>query len=95
MKTLSIVVATAALLLSNAAIAIDGHDWRAASAVNRLKEVQRILDNIRSKGCVVKLSPEYYVRQLDDLYASKSTLSLQTFQAVALVATGAGEVWKC
>ena len=83
------------LLLSLSAFATDGNDWRRATADSRLQEVQRILGNIRAKGCTVRRSPEYYVRQLNDFFQSSATRSMELAQALALIATGAGEDWKC
>ena len=84
-----------AILFSSAAIAVSGNDWRAASSKNRLLEVTRILENIKNKGCTVKRSPEYFVRQLNDVYAESSVRSMELPKALALIATGAGENWDC
>lgn len=85
----------AASCLCIAALAADGNDWRRASPESRLAEVSRILGNIRSKGCTVKRTPEYYVRQLNDFYARAATRDMQVHAALALIATGVGEDWSC
>ncbi|MGK2901149.1 MAG: hypothetical protein ACSLE9_21080 [Burkholderiaceae bacterium] len=72
-----------------------GREWRNATSASRHAEVSRILANMASRGCRIKLSTDYYVRQLNDLYATSATDSLTISQALALVATGAGERWEC
>ena len=75
--------------------AADGNDWRAWTASAKLSEISRVLGNIRSNGCRVKNSPEYFVRQLNDFYQGGATRSIELPQALALVASGAGERWDC
>lgn len=95
MKIRSPLVLLGSVLLSLSAFATDGNDWRRSTPDSKLKEIQRILGNIQAKGCTVRRSPEYYVRQLNDLFESSAARSMEVSQALALVATGAGEDWKC
>jgi hypothetical protein len=74
--------------------AADRDDWRKASAESKKVEIARILGNINSKvGCRVKLSVDYYVRQLNDFYISSETKNITVSEALSLIATGAGEDW--
>ena len=95
MKKNRILAIVAFLLFSSAALAADGNDWKAASAANKLKEMTRVIGNIKNNGCVVKFPPEYYVRQLNDFYATSATVRIKLPEAVGLIATGAGENWDC
>ena len=95
MKSRSLSVLLGSVLLSLSAFAADGNDWRRSTPDSKLKEIQRILGNIQAKGCAVRRSPEYFVRQLNDFFESSATRGMEISQALALVATGAGEDWKC
>lgn len=77
------------------AYAVNGNDWNAAPQSARLQEMKRILGNIEAKGCRVKNSPEYFVRQINDFYQERSTRNIELHRALGLIATGAGEDWKC
>jgi hypothetical protein len=83
------------LAFSSNTFAVNGSDWNAASSTDRLKEVRRILNNIKSRGCTVKNSPEYFVRQINDFYREPKTRTMQLPKALALIATGVGEDWNC
>jgi hypothetical protein len=83
------------LLASFSAFAVDGNDWRAASGGDRLTEMRRVLGNIKSRGCTVRQSPEYFVRQINDFYNEPGTRGIPLPKALGLIATGAGENWKC
>jgi hypothetical protein len=89
-------IATSLLLaFSSNALAVNGSDWSAASSTDRLTEVRRILNNIKSRGCTVKNSPEYFVRQINDFYRDPTTRKMELPKALALIATGVGEDWNC
>jgi|GEM_PF-5212949 len=69
--------------------------WYRAPDDQKRAEVARVLGNIGSKpGCRVKLSTDYYVRALNAMLKQDTAArNLQFFEALALVATGAGENW--
>jgi hypothetical protein len=87
--------AIALCLITNIAFAVDGNDWNAATSSSKHEEMQRILGNIKSKGCKVIHSPSYFVQQLDDFYLKSETRNTELPDAVGLIATGAGEHWDC
>ena len=95
MKALQAIALSPLLTLSSSVLALDGNDWNAASPTSRLAEIQRILNSIKSNGCTVKRTPEYFVRQINDFYREPVTRRMKVPEALALIASGVGEDWKC
>jgi hypothetical protein len=83
------------LLTTVAAAAEDGNDWVRKSPKEKLALIERVVGNISSKGCYVKFSASYYVRQIDDFYREKDTRNMRIPEALALIGTSVGEVWDC
>lgn len=78
------------------AFAMGGDEWMKASPSVKLERIARTLENIRSKGCIVRHSPEFFVDQIDRFYkAGKEARVLTVSQVLGLLATNAGEVWDC
>ena len=81
-------------IVAGTVFAADRDDWITANPTAKKTEIARIVGNINSKsGCRVKLPVDYYVRQLNDFYVSRDTKSVSVAEALALIASGAGEDW--
>lgn len=93
MKTVLLAITLSVTLLCSPVFGADGNDWRSMSNSVKEAQISRVLSNIRARGHSVKLPPSYYVRQLDDFYSSPSSRDIEIPQALALIATAAGEKW--
>jgi len=77
------------------AFALDGSDWNSAPQSIKLAEIQRVLGNVKRRGCTVRFSPQYYVKQLDDFYSDPAGQNVSFPNALGLIAMAAGEEWNC
>lgn len=95
MKTTILPVCLALFLSSGVVFALDASNWNSVPQSEKLAEIQRVLGNIKRRGCTVRFSAHYYVRQLDDFYANIGGLNVSLPDALGLIAMTAGEVWDC
>jgi len=92
---IAVLIAAAAALPLVVHAEPDGHLWVKQTEATKAEEIRRILNNIKSRGCYVKLSADYYVPQINDFYVEPSTRNIPYAKALGLIATGAGEDWNC
>ncbi|MGO4479766.1 hypothetical protein AB4Z32_26355 [Massilia sp. 2TAF26] len=72
-----------------------GNEWVKKSAVVKLETMSNVISRMRAKGCSVNFDANYYVRQLNDFFATSETRSVEVSKAFGLIATGAGENFAC
>lgn len=79
----------------SAASSETGNEWVKKSPTDKLETMSNVISRMRAKGCSVNFDANYYVRQLNDFFATSETRSVEVNKAFGLIATGAGEDFAC